>query len=690
MAVGVVLSQSPLTVAGTDSIPANFDISGTKGGSSGCQAGGTLPQGTSAIRISATANTGPSLRVQAVSGPLIITQGKRDAGWGVTETVTVPVKRVSRTVPNTTICIALGPSAANIQINGALGPKTTVGGKTGRPVRFRLEYLRPGPRSWWRMASSVASRMGLGHTPGGTWIVFLLIALMITVATLASRLILRTAVSRQPGAVAGKTVRRFPRVLRQIPRGAWICALIACLNAACWSVITPPFQAPDEPSHFAYVQQIAETGTLPTSSSDDFSQEEETALLDLHQDEVRWHPENHAITSRAEQARLQNDLALQLRRSGPGGAGVAKNQPPLYYALQTIPYGLASSGTLLDRLELMRLLSALMAGFTALFAYLFVREALPGVAWAWTVGGLSVALAPLLGFMSGVVNPDAMLYAVSAASFYLLARGFRRGLTPSLAIAIGVVTAMGLLTKDNFVGLMPGIIVGLVVLTVRGARTSRRTAYSSLALTLAIPAIPLCLYIVINLFSNHPGLGVVSSAIHITGGRGSLLNEISYIWQFYLPRLPGMANDFPGISTTRQWFDHSVGLYGWLDTSFPAWVENIALIPAALLTILGIRALFTVRATLRRRLVELLVYIIMAVGLMSLIGAQSYLEETWRSGFSEPRYLLPMLALLGAALVLSARGAGQRWGPAVGALIVVLFLTHDVFSQLQVISRFYG
>ena len=47
-------------------------------------------------------------------------------------------------------------------------------------------------------------------------------------------------------------------------------------------------------------------------------------------------------------------------------------------------------------------------------------------------------------------------------------------------------------------------------------------------------------------------------------------------------------------------------------------------------------------------------------------------------------------AALGAALALAARGAGRRWGPAVGALIVVLFLAHDIFSQLLVASRFYG
>ena len=53
-------------------------------------------------------------------------------------------------------------------------------------------------------------------------------------------------------------------------------------------------------------------------------------------------------------------------------------------------------------------------------------------------------------------------------------------------------------------------------------------------------------------------------------------------------------------------------------------------------------------------------------------------------------WIVPLLPLLGAALALSARGAGRRWGPAAGALIVVLVLAHDVFSQLQVIARYYG
>jgi hypothetical protein len=54
-----------------------------------------------------------------------------------------------------------------------------------------MEYLRPGRKSWWSLASSVAHHMGLGHAASGTWIVFLVLALMLTVVILASRLALR-------------------------------------------------------------------------------------------------------------------------------------------------------------------------------------------------------------------------------------------------------------------------------------------------------------------------------------------------------------------------------------------------------------------------------------------------------------------------------------------------------------------
>jgi hypothetical protein len=685
VALGVVLSRAPLTVAGTNGVPANPAVAFISVSQVHCQVGGTLPQGTEAIRVSLSANTGPRVSVEALSGSTLVTSGERAAGWGIDETVTIPVRRVTSTVLDPRVCVRIAPVVEPIQVNGLQVP--TSHGRSA--VLLRMEYLSPGPRSWLSLVASTARHMGLDHAPSGSWAAYLLIAVMLIVGILSSRLLLREARAATSSAPR--------RTLLRLPRAAWTCALIAGLSAACWTLITPPFQAPDEPSHFAYVQLLAETGRLPDANSGSVSQEEVTVVKGLHQEQVEWHPEVETIASQSEQRQLHEDLTLPLNPVGPGAAGVAASEPPLYYALETVPYYLGSGGTLLDSLELMRLLSALMAGLTALFAFLFVRECVPAVPWAWTVAGLAAALTPLLGFTSGAVTPEAMLYAVSAAIFFCLSRAFRRGLTRRRAIALGALIAAGFLTKLNFIGLAPGAMLGLVLLAFRGVRNGSeaqrsRRAFGSMAIAMAIGVSPVCVYVASNLLEHHHVLGLVSSSAKQASGSGTVFSDFGYVWQFYLPRLPGMSNDFPGISTILDlWFDRAVGFYGWLDTSFPVWVDNLALVPAGLIAILGLRTLLARRAALRARLSEILVYLVMGVGLMALLGQDFYINRTVEgAGWAQPRYLVPLLPLAAAALAFAARGAGRRWGLAAGALIVVLFLAQDVFSQLLVVARFYG
>jgi hypothetical protein len=81
----------------------------------------------------------------------------------------------------------------------------------------------------------------------------------------------------------------------------------------------------------------------------------------------------------------------------------------------------------------------------------------------------------------------------------------------------------------------------------------------------------------------------------------------------------------------------------------------------------------------------------MCLGLMALIGAISYTRfPQVDAEFGQARYLLPLIPLLGGALALAVRGAGRRWAPSVGVAIVMLFAAHDIFSQLQLLARYYG
>jgi 4-amino-4-deoxy-L-arabinose transferase-like glycosyltransferase len=477
-----------------------------------------------------------------------------------------------------------------------------------------------------------------------------------------------------------------------VPAAAWMCALIVFLNASAWSIITPSFQGKDEIDHFAYVAQLAEEETLSVSGHREatYSPQETLAMSGLHYYQVRFSPYTPAISSMAEQRTLMEDVNAGASFEAPGEAGRATSEPPLYYALQVIPYTLGG-GNVLTKLELMRLFGALLGAVTALLTFFFLRELLPRVPWAATVGALCVALQPLFAFISGTVNPDTMLFTVAAAVFLCLARAFRRGFTPRLAIVLGLLIAVGFLTKINFVGFALGVFVGLVVLAMRGARSRGRKALLPPAIAAGIGIAPVLLYVLRNALTSHPTLGSA-----VTGNQldpGKLFQELSYTWQMYLPRLPGMTHYFNGMTPLREvWFDRSVGLYGWMDTTFPSWVDNVALVLAGAVALLCGRELFARRHALRARLPELGVYAAITVGVLVMIGISSYQADVVERelALGEPRYLLPMLPLLGAVIVLAVRGAGRRWAPVAGAAMVVLFLGHDIFSQLQVIARYYG
>jgi 4-amino-4-deoxy-L-arabinose transferase-like glycosyltransferase len=473
-----------------------------------------------------------------------------------------------------------------------------------------------------------------------------------------------------------------------------VCALVAVLNATAWSLVTPAFQVPDEQSHYAYTEYLIQHWQPPrTHGADSLSTSEEIALVALDSEGIRFQPTFPTIWSATEQRHLQRGLAAHASRSdGNGAAREVGGEPPLFYALQAIPYQLGSGGSVLDRLALMRLLSALIGGVTVLFVFLFLREALPESPRTWTVGALGVAFQPLFAFMTSGVNSDVLLYASSAALFYLLARAFRRGLTRRLAIATGVALAVGLMTKFNAAGLLPGAMLGLTVIAVR-QEGWRFGALRLPAIAFAVAIAPELLELALNAIAwDRPLIGATAGNFSTTGIHLSIGLLARYIWQFYGIRLPGASHTLTTPFPLRDlWFRGLIGSYGYVETEFRDRVYELAAIPAAVVCLLAARALYVLRADARKRLLELLIYAAVAAGLMLFVGVASYvLWAHTGASIAQTRYLLPLLPLYGALLALAARGAGPRWLPVVGTTIVVLAIAHDVFSQLLVLSRYYA
>lgn len=491
------------------------------------------------------------------------------------------------------------------------------------------------------------------------------------------------------------TVSAIRRRLSRLPRAGLVCALIATANAGCWAVITPSFWVPDEPPHVGYVQQLAEAGQLPALPRTF------TELTGLAGEQsfvygnLPFSVEGRPTWSEAADERIQRTLdSGELDRVRSGQAAYIANNPPLYYLIQSVPYRAFHEANFLDRLFAMRLFSALFAGLTVFFTFLFLRELLPRTEWAASVGALVVAFQPVLGFISGGVNNDSLVWAASAAVFYGVAHAFRRGLNARTGALIGVALAVGFLTKPTIAGLLPGTLVGFAALLWRAAPGGRRRAALGAASALGIGLLPSTVWILgakLGLLgTSDPSAALASGSAGDTGS--TLAARTSYIWQALLPRLPFMTDLIPWYTPWETFFKGFIGRFGWFQYGFPEPWYRVAL--GVFMVIAGLAgwALAKGRRALRGRALEALTYGAMALGFVLALEmvAFGYNRNLKIAYFEQARYLFPLLPLYGALIALAVKGAGRRWGPAVGAFLVVLAMGHSLFSQLITISRFYA
>lgn len=576
---------------------------------------------------------------------------------------------------------------------------------------IRVDYFRPGRESWLELAPEIAHRFAT-FKPSffGSWTMWAVLAALLLLYGAAVELQCRSSrrgpvptaspqPAGSPGGAKSASWRARRRALTWLPMTGWACAAIAAANAALWAGVTPAFQVPDELFHVGYAQFLAETGRPPSlrvveqplyryQMSDEYM-----AVIRSLPFTVEGKP---SWSSRQERdLRLQLDRSRLSRRQEMGGGG-ATRYSPLYYALEAIPVRAGAGLDAVDRLYLMRLIPPLLAALTVAFAFLFLRELLPGTPWAWTLGALAVALQPVFGFMSGGVNNDNLLWPAAAALIYLLSRAFRRGLDPRLGLAMGAVSVVGFLAKPSMLSLLPGAALGLLLMVWRAQPDHRRRAVlGALAAAVAF-VVPTVAWLGVEVAVLDRPIGATTGALSTRSLRiePSLRGQLSHLWQFFLPRLPFMDDAFRGYPEYPVWETYIqgfIGRFGWFQYGFPLWANKLGL--GVLLAIAAAAVAGLVRAgrVVRDRWAELACYATMAISVFLLNGIAGYRSLLAAGvGFEQPRYLFPVLALYGALVAVAARAAGRRWGPAVGAFLVVLAAGHSLFAILVTIGRYYA
>jgi len=683
---------------GTDSVEAYTYIAETSAGEPMCVPGLEIPAGTGRIRLQliSRTRTRPALHMA-----LELTGPAEQTIDGTLAPVTVPSNRISAAVfeiprlgshpaeRSATLCVTAGGLVnwGGTPLPAVPSPAPPTAG--GHPLTGRIAVWYEPPagsqRSYASRLGAILDRASLFRpSPVGPWLYVLILFVALPGLALASVRCLALAL-----AGGGGSARRT---------AAWLFA-IAALNFACWALITPPFQAPDEVDHFAYTQSLVQRGEAPSRNPGSplarWSGAETLALegMDFFSDHqvgdtrVPW-------TSRQQDEYREQLAAKHPSSSDGGGNETAATHGAIYYAALAPAYLLASSSPF-SQLTLMRLTSALIGALTVVFAFLLARELAPGRPWLWVLAALLVAYQPMYGFISGAVNNDVGVNAGAAALELLLIMMLRRGVTLRLGLLAGALLVGLPVVKGTAYSLYP--VAGIVLLATlwrhhRRADIPGWTALVATALALRESSARFA-----HVF--HPAAVGTSTPLEVGAPVGAVsealahpLGYLGYLWQVFLPRLPFMARhwettNFPGfvIFVERGW-----GAFGWYDVLYPHRFYYVILAAMIAVPILGLIAIRREWPFVRRHLLELAILALMPLAVVAGVEAAFYTTGTRPAVAEFGRYAFPAIAPLAVLVVASLHAFGRRWMVYVGAGLLVAMIALSYSSQLLTLTGFYA
>ena len=489
---------------------------------------------------------------------------------------------------------------------------------------------------------------------------------------------------------------RLGAALRRVPPSLALLLGIAAALSLSWSLATAQLQGPDELDHVGYVEHLAETGRIPSASAGGgaYAPDEAGALVSSgylrllmnRQARPPWSALSEQRFREYEDALPPGALG---QANGPNSVG---KSPPLYYAYEAIGWKLTPGGHFFGRIFVLRVLSGLlllaMVVFTWLLAGEVFRRELPR-----TVTTATVALLPMGGYMSGIVNPDIMLAAIWAAFMWLAVRAVRLGLTWQRAATLSAVSVLSVLTHARGLAILPALVVALVVAWLvhdKSLRATLRTAAGALAVVI----IGFAIY---RLVASAAGSGAALYGGEANlGDRGvlSVRQFVSSIWQFYLPRLDSMVPHLGPAFGYRQMFvqQYFAGVFGSFEVYFPYIVYDLVQVAAAILAV----ALYTIGvARWREVLARWPIVVVLGAttgSLLLFLHAASY--RALANGGGNPlivgRYLLPLTPVVGIAIATVVAGLPRRVGPVVGALVLVGLLALSLGGIALSVERFYA
>ncbi len=493
-----------------------------------------------------------------------------------------------------------------------------------------------------------------------------------------------------------RSVMRYLTDISAHSRSLLLVLAVALINGLCWTFLIPPFQGPDENSHFAFTQHVAETGKLPSGTErPEFSTELTEALNAINYREVQGSLAGRPpfeVSAITRWKATDTNLGSDERKDG-GGRNMASGNPPLYYGYQAVFYR-AAAGDIFQRLAIMRLVSLLFFLGTVVFCWALAGELFGGRLWPRVVASLAVAMQPMVAYVLTVLNPDSMLTFLYSGIIFFGVRTLKRGPTPVVILALGAFTGMALMTKLISPAVLPAVafVYALTFWRIRSLQIGSKH-YWILGVSAALAVAPIVVWTMIYPLIGQKAIsGTVVSAV--TGGDAghSVGGALSYLWQWYLPKLPFMET-FPrtsGIPVYHTFLGGFWGAFGpWLSLSYPEWLR--ATLAAFSVSIVGLSIFALVRRieTIRQEWRPILFLVLMALVLAISLHYVSYITSLKDEPFFQSRYVFPLISIFGIMVAVAVSIFTGTVKKAVAFFVVAALSMLDIYALALNADRFF-
>jgi 4-amino-4-deoxy-L-arabinose transferase-like glycosyltransferase len=462
---------------------------------------------------------------------------------------------------------------------------------------------------------------------------------------------------------------------------------VVLVAALAWTWAVPALQGADEGAHFAYVQKVADAHEIPwlrkhgtylqAGFGFSVSTEQRTAWIWAGLEPLRGNLAARPLWTTADEriwAAQDAKLPPDAREDGVGSN--AFENPPLYYLAAAVPYDIAG-GSFFDRLFAVRLLGVLGLLATVALTWLLAGVVFGGRREAQLVASLAVGLQPVLLDVTTRVTPDALLIPLCAAVLYLMALLALRGWSWRLVGLLALAVVAACLTQGRAIAFVVPALFAVGVAAWRHWRPRRLSRAATAGLS------------VVGLVVAVLAFGLYATRFSL----GDLSGFWSYVWQFYLPRLPGMhAPIGPHWGVDDVYLSRLFGTFVQFEVAFPR-----DLLDAIRLAIWAGVVLLVVAAWRHRAALAARRDVILVLGVTAVLVIVALHAAAFRSLLVNPadpvitgRYLLTLVPLYGVAVAGALLALPRRLRAlTTGGVVAALFLLQLSAFGL-VVERFYA